>query len=64
MENKENRKEEDKNQMKGTVSDNQNKPDSSTQPSGKKHDDDEVVKDENIPVTYINTAPEDIPKKS
>ncbi|RDV15134.1 hypothetical protein DXT99_10700 [Pontibacter diazotrophicus] len=62
MEREDKKKEADKEQMKETISDVQNKLNSSAKPSDGKSADDDVVKDENIPVTYINTSP-NVPKK-
>ncbi|WP_162051712.1 hypothetical protein [Pontibacter pamirensis] len=61
MEREDIKREADKEQVKETISDIQNKSNSSAKPSDGKNDD--VVKDENIPVTYIDTEPKDIPIK-
>lgn len=64
MKREDKRKEEGKGQKKGTDSKAQNGSDSAMKPSDRKDAADEPreVKDENIPVTFINTAP-DVPKK-
>ena len=64
MEKEDNIKEERKGNMKDAAADNQAQPGSSTEKSQTTDadKDSEVVKEENIPVTYIDTSP-DVPSK-